>query len=163
MNTLACTLLIGIGATATMDLWGLARRRLLAAPLPDYGMVGRWLGHLARGRVRHERIAAAPAIPRERLIGWVAHYALGVAFAALLLAGWGLAWVREPTIWPAMAVGIGTLAVPFLVTQPAMGAGIAASRAPRPNAARLQSVMNHAAFGLGLYAAAWIARLAFAA
>lgn len=163
MEHLTTTLIIGTGATVTMDLWALARRRLLGVPLPDYGMVGRWLGHLARGRVRHERVAAAAVIPRERVIGWVAHYVLGVGFAGLLTAGWGLAWVREPTVGPALLVGLGTLAVPFFITQPAMGAGIAASRTPRPAAARLQSAMTHAAFGIGLYATAWIARLAIAA
>jgi Protein of unknown function (DUF2938) len=35
-----------------------------------------------------------------------------------------------------------------------MGAGIAASRTPRPAAARLQSIVTHIVFGLGLYAAA---------
>jgi hypothetical protein len=37
-----------------------------------------------------------------------------------------------------------------------MGAGIAARRAPRPNAARLQSLITHTIFGLGLYAAGLI-------
>jgi Protein of unknown function (DUF2938) len=40
--------------------------------------------------------------------------------------------------------------------QPGMGAGIAASRTPRPGAARVQSLLTHAIFGLGLYAAAWL-------
>jgi len=34
-----------------------------------------------------------------------------------------------------------------------MGAGIAASRTPRPNAARLQSLISHTLYGLGLYLA----------
>jgi hypothetical protein len=38
--------------------------------------------------------------------------------------------------------------------QPGMGAGIAARRTPRPGAARLQSLVTHAVFGFGLYAAA---------
>ena len=37
--------------------------------------------------------------------------------------------------------------------QPGMGAGIAASRTPRPAAARLHSLVTHAIFGIGLYAA----------
>lgn len=37
--------------------------------------------------------------------------------------------------------------------QPGMGAGIAASRTPNPRAARLQSLVTHAVFGLGLYLA----------
>ena len=39
MNTLFCTALVGAGATAVMDLWALARRRLFAGPLPNYGLV----------------------------------------------------------------------------------------------------------------------------
>ena len=76
------------------------------------------------------------------------------AFAALLLAIWGLEWAQRPTLAPALAVGIGTVAAPFLILQPGMGAGIAASRTPRPNAARLQSLLTHTVFGLGLFATA---------
>jgi len=39
------------------------------------------------------------------------------------------------------------------------GTGIAASRTPRPAAARLQSLVTHGVFGLGLYAAGWGASL----
>ena len=62
-----------------------------------------------------------------------------------------------PDLGPALLVGIGSVAAPFLVMQPGMGAGIAASRTPRPAAARLQSLVTHAIFGLGLYAAGWLA------
>ena len=153
MEVLVCTLLIGAGATAVMDLWTIARQHLFGIALPDYGLVGRWLGHMARGRFRHDRIAASPPLPGERPIGWTAHYVIGVAFAAALVAIWGLDWVRQPTLGPALIVGIGSVAAPFLVMQPGMGAGIAASRTPRPAAARLQSVVTHAIFGAGLYAA----------
>jgi hypothetical protein len=154
---LVCALLIGAGATAVMDLWAIARKRLLGIPALDYGLVGRWLAYLARGRFRHQRIAATPAVRGERVIGWSAHYGIGVAFAAALLAVWGLEWARQPTLAPALMVGIGSVAAPFLILQPGMGAGIAASRTPRPAAARLQSVITHAVFGLGLYAAGWAA------
>jgi predicted permease len=155
MDYLVCALLIGAGATAVMDLWALARKRLLAAPLPNYGLVGRWLAYMPRGRFRHDSIAAASPVRGERLIGWTAHYLIGIGFAAMLLGIWGLAWVNQPTLGPALIVGICTVAAPFLVMQPGMGAGIAASRTPRPSAARLQSVVTHAIFGFGLYAAGW--------
>src|SRR5690606_13307300 len=112
-----------------------------------------WLGHLLRGRFPHERIAASPPVRGERLIGWTAHYLIGIAFAAVLLALWGLEWVHKPTLAPALIVGIGSVAAPFFILQPGMGAGIAASRTPRPAAARFQSLVTHAVFGLGLYAA----------
>jgi hypothetical protein len=105
---------------------------------------------MPRGRFRHERIAATPAVKGEKAIGWVAHYAIGIVFAGLLVVVHG----QQPTLASALVVGIGTVAAPFLVMQPAMGAGIAARRTPRPGAARLQSLVTHAVFGFGLYAAA---------
>ena len=159
MDYLVSASLIGAGATAAMDLWGIARTRLLRIPAFDYGLVGRWLGHMPRGRFRHDRIAASPPVPGERAIGWSTHYLIGIAFAAILLVIWGLDWVRSPTLAPALIVGIGSVAAPFLVMQPGMGAGIAASRTPRPNAARFQSLVTHTVFGLGLYAAGWVTQV----
>lgn len=160
MDDLICILFIGAGATAVIDLWAIARKRLLGVPLPDYGLVGRWLARMALSRrFRHERISAAPAVRGERLIGWTAHYLTGIAFAALLPGIWGTAWIRQPTIGPALLVGVGTVAAPFLLMHPGMGAGLAASRAPRPASARLQSLVTHAIFGLGLYAAGWATRV----
>jgi len=162
MDDLIRTLFIGAGATLVMDLWAIARNRLLGVPPPDYGLVGRWLAHMAlSGRLRHDRISASPAVRGERLIGWTAHYLTGISFAALLPGVWGSAWIRQPTLGPALLVGIGTVAAPFLLMQPGMGAGIAASRTARPSAARLQSLVTHAIFGLGLYAAGQATRLLY--
>ena len=161
MDYLVWTSFIGAGATAVMDLSALARKRLFAIPQPNYGLVGRWLAHMLRGRFRHESIAAAAPVPGERVIGWAAHYVIGIAFAAILVGIWGIAWIFHPTLAPALVVGIATVAAPFLLMQPGMGAGIAASRTPRPAYARLQSLITHAIFGLGLYAAGWAATFLF--
>ena len=146
---------IGAGATLLMDAWTAARKPLLGTPLPDYGLVGRWLGHMPRGRFRHDRIGASAPIRGERWIGWSAHYLTGIAFAALLLAICGIEWARRPTLAPALIFGLASVAAPFFLMQPGMGAGVAASRAPNPAAARMQSITTHAVFGLGLYAAAF--------
>ena len=159
MNTLVYTLVIGTGATAVMDLWGLARKPLLGIAPPNYGLVGRWVAHMTRGRFRHESIAASSPMRGERIIGWTTHYLTGIAFAALLIGVWGYEWVRQPTIGPALAVGIGTVAAPFLIMQPCMGAGVAASRTPRPASARVQSLVTHAVFGFGLYVTGWVTHL----
>jgi hypothetical protein len=159
MEVLLWTVLVGVGATACMDLWSVARRRLMGSPLPNYGLVGRWLAHLSRGRFRHDSIAAAAPVRGESAIGWMAHYLIGIIFAALLFATAGPAWLRQPTLGPSLAVGIGTVVAPFLILQLGMGAGIAARRTPRPNAARLQSLVTHAVFGVGLYAAGWVAHV----
>lgn len=154
VEALVRTAAIGVGATALMDLWGVARTRLLRMPATDYALVGRWVAYLPRGRLRHDPIAASPRVRGERAIGWTAHYLVGIAFAALLLAVYGLGWARSPTLAPALIVGIGSVAAPFLVMQPGMGAGLAARRMPRPGYARLQSLITHAVFGCGLYLAA---------
>jgi hypothetical protein len=145
---------IGIGATASMDAWGWVRTRLLRVPAADYGLVGRWIAYLPRGRFRHDPIAATRRVRGERAIGWTAHYLIGIAFAAVLLAMWGLDWARRPSLAPALIVGLGSVAAPFLLMQPGMGAGLAARRTPRSGFARLQSLVTHAVFGVGLYLAA---------
>lgn len=148
------TILVGAGATALMDLWSLVRRRLFGMPLPDYGLVGRWIGHMRHGRFRHEAIGRARPIRHEAALGWSAHYLIGIAYAALLPLLRGVAWLHEPSLAPALAVGVGTVLAPFLLMQPGMGSGFFARRSPRPAATRMHSLANHAVFGLGLYLAA---------
>lgn len=149
---------IGIGATAVMDLCSLILARLGVTPMPNYALVGRWVAYMPRGRFRHDAIAAAAPMPGERAIGWSVHYLTGVVFAAVLLAVWGLDWVHRPTLAPALIVGFATVAAPFLLMQPGMGAGIAARRTPHPATARIRSLVNHGLFGLGLYASGWAMR-----
>jgi len=144
-------ILVGSGATLVIDLWSIVRGRWLGVPPPDYALVGRWIAHLARGRFRHERISASTPVRGERWIGWTSHYLIGICFAAILFHV-DTGWIQEPTLVPALLVGIGTVLAPFLVMQPGMGAGIAASRTPRPASARVQSLLTHAIFGFGLFA-----------
>ena len=115
------TLIIGVGATAVMDWWAIVRKPLLGIAPPNYALVGRWLAHMTRGRFRHDAIAVSSPMRGERLIGWTAHYLIGIAFAAVLMGIWGPTWARRPTIGPALVVGIGTVAAPFLLMQPGMG------------------------------------------
>ncbi|MGP9800603.1 DUF2938 domain-containing protein [Rheinheimera sp. NSM] len=159
MSVAICIFFIGIGATAIMDLWTLLRKALFGVAPANYGMVGRWLLHMTHGRFRHQAIAAAPVMRSEHVVGWAAHYMIGIAFAGLLIALCGDAWLQNPALLPALAVGIVTVAAPFLLMQPGMGAGIAASRTANPNSARLHSLITHAIFGLGLYVSGWVAKL----
>lgn len=156
MDYLSSALVIGIGATAATDVWSLLRSRWFGVAAPKWELVGRWIAHLPQGRLRHESIAAVRPVKSELIVGWIAHYLIGIVFAALLLAIGGRDWMADPTLAPALLFGIATVLAPFLILQPGMGAGIAASRTPRPSAARLQSLLTHTIFGLGLYAAGWI-------
>ena len=146
-------MLIGIGATAVMDAWLLLLRRL-GIPTLNFAFIGRWVGHLLRGRFFHAAIAKATPIRGELAWGWLTHYAVGVAFATVLIGIQGAQWIYSPTLLPALAVGISTVAAPLLVMQPAMGSGFAASRTPTPLKNCLRSLANHTVFGFGLYLSA---------
>lgn len=155
MTYLLAIVFIGTVATAATDIWGLIRKSLLGVAPPNFGLVGRWIGHMPKGRFRHEPIAASAAIPGELILGWAIHYLIGILFAALLIGIWGPSWIQQPTVGPALVVGVGTVLAPFLLMQPGMGAGVAASKTPNPAMARLHSIITHTIFGLGLYAAGW--------
>lgn len=146
---------IGIGATLLLDLWSWALRRFGIRSM-DWCLAGRWVGHWPRGRFMHASIGQAAPVRGECMLGWLLHYASGIAFAAMLLAVAGGSWLRQPTLWPALAVGLCTVVVPFFVMQPGMGSGFAASKTPDPNRARLRSLLTHTVFGLGLYIAALV-------
>lgn len=146
-------MLIGIGATAVMDAWLLLLKHL-GVPTLNFAFIGRWVGHLFRGQLAHAAIAKAVPIRGELAWGWLTHYAVGVAFATVLVGLQGADWVRSPTLLPALAVGVCTVAAPLLVMQPAMGSGFAASRTPTPLKNCLRSLANHTVFGFGLYLSA---------
>jgi hypothetical protein len=146
--------LIGIGASAAMDLWAIFLKRFFGILSLDNKLLGRWLGHLPSGRFMHESMAQASPIRGELVIGWCAHYLIGITFAALLLSIWGLRWARSPSLSPALFIGIVTIVAPFFILPPGMGAGIAASKTPKPNIARLKSLGAHSAYALGLYGVA---------
>ena len=149
---------VGAGATAVMDAWIAALARLGVRGL-DLALVGRWLGYLVRGKWSHDAIAKAPPVAHERALGWLVHYAVGIAFAALLVALFGRGWLRDPTFVPALAVGVATGVAPWLVLQPAMGAGYFASKTPKPLSNCARSLASHAVFGAGLYLTALLVDL----
>lgn len=145
---------IGLGATLFMDAWALLLKRAFGIPSADYCLVGRWLCHMPHGTFVHASIAAAPQKHSECMVGWIAHYAIGTAYALVLVAFVSGSWLAQPTLLPAMLFGLVSVLVPYLVMQPSFGLGIAASKAPNPMQARLRSLMAHAVFGVGLYASA---------
>jgi hypothetical protein len=147
------TFLIGAGATAAMDVWSLLLKIVGIRSL-DYAMLGRWIGHLPSGTFTHKNIATAPAVWGERAMGWCAHYGIGITFAALLVWIGGLEWARAPTLLPALTIGLVTVVAPFFLLQPALGAGIAASKTPNPNMARTLTILIHIVYGFALYGSA---------
>ena len=153
-NYILAAVVIGAGATLLMDLWNLVLKRGFDIPSLSYCVLGRWLRHMPEGTLRHANINAAPPKPFECTVGWIAHYSIGVVFALAFIVLTSDEWLARPTLLPALLYGIVTVAFPFFIMQPSFGLGIAASRAPRPQRARLKSLATHTVFGFGLYVCA---------
>ena len=155
MNTLPPFLiraiLMGFGATLISDLWALFLKHAFKITPSNFCLVGRWLRHMPEGTFRHSSIGSAPPKSAECQAGWIAHYLIGILFAIAFVAFAGRGWIGNPTLPPAIAFGVVTILAPFLIMQPAFGLGVAASKTPNPPQVRLRSLMNHVAFGAGLY------------
>jgi hypothetical protein len=152
---------MGIGATVVLDLW-LAFLQRLGVQTLNLAFIGRWVGHMRRGEFKQPAIAKAAPIRGELALGWFTHYATGIAFAGVLLAVVGTLWMHNPSLLPAVIVGLCTVVAPLFVMQPAMGAGFAASKTPTPLKNCARSIVNHTVFGVGLYVSAvvinWLSR-----
>jgi hypothetical protein len=111
---------------------------------------------MPEGTFWHVNIASTPQKSAECIIGWIAHYMIGMMFAALFITAVGSAWLQHPTPMPAIIFGIITVVAPFFILQPSFGLGLAASKTPNPTQARLRSLMNHLGFGVGLYLSAFL-------
>lgn len=160
-NLATSALVIGIGATAVMDIWALFLKVVFHIPSLNYALVGRWLGHLTNGQIVHQNIGSSPVVKGEMMIGWIAHYVIGVIFAAALLLIVGLPWSRSPDIIPALMTGVITVGFPFLVMQPCFGMGVAASKLDNSHIAQFKSLLTHTVFGIGLYISALAGQFIF--
>ena len=144
-------ILMGIGATLSFDLWALFLKKALKIPPSNICLVGRWLRYMPEGTFKHSNIGTAPRKSAECTVGWIAHYMIGITFAIVFVAFVGNKWLQHPTPVPAIAFGVITVLAPFFIMQPLFGLGFAASKTANPTQARLRSLMNHTAFGVGLY------------
>ncbi len=144
---------VGVLATLSMDAVFLAAGRLggsrFASDKVGLELVGRWAGGLARGRLRHEDMAAEPALRGEAALGLAVHYVTGIALTrayheALRRGG------RKPSLASATAFGAATALLPLLVMYPSWGIGPFALRSGE--AARLLRIMllGHTAFGAAI-------------
>jgi hypothetical protein len=143
--------LIGIGATFTFDIWGQFLKHTFNIIPSNICLVGRWIRYMPEGRFTHTNIVSTPPKNGECIVGWAAHYITGIAFSIVFVALMGVNWLQHPRIIPAIIFGVVTVLVPLFIMQPSFGLGFAASKTAKPMQARVRSLMNHTAFGMGLY------------
>jgi len=149
-------ILIGLGATLMFDLGGQLIKVAFQIPPSNICLIGRWFRTMPEGQWRHANIASSPPKSAECAVGWVAHYLIGITLALIFVMLAGDNWLQRPTLPPAIVYGIVTVLAPLAIMQPLLGLGLAASKTPNPAQARVRSLMNHTAFGVGLYVFAWL-------
>ena len=145
-------LLIGVLSTLSMDLLtGVAIWLRLVAPLPPM-LTGRWFASVARLQPFHTDIARTAAVNHEFFLALAGHYAIGTILAMLFVWGTGEAgWARGLGV--ALAFGVGTSVLPWLLMFPAMGYGFFGVHGPDGTRLFISSLVSHALFGLGLWMA----------
>jgi hypothetical protein len=150
--------LIGVGATALIDIWAILLAALFGLQRPNWGMVGRWVWHLRDGKVFHDDIGKAQPYAHELALGWAFHYLVGLVYGVILVLATGAAWLTAPTFLPAFILGIVTVGAGWFLLAPGMGAGWAASKTPNPTKTRALNLISHTVFAVGLFGTALLIR-----
>ncbi len=157
MSVIGIGILMGLGGTVAMDIWAVILTRVAGIPAPNWGNVGRWVAHLGRGRVFHPDINQSAPVARERLIGWLFHYAVGAIYGALFLGVMGQSWLEDAPFLPLWIFSILTIGAGWFLLHPGLGLGWALSKTATPWKGRILGLLAHTMFALGM----WSSALAF--
>lgn len=149
---------VGFGATVLMDIWAVLLWKVFGQARPNWAPVGRWVRHLANGKVFHDNIGEAQPARHEQALGWIFHYAVGIAYGFLPVLFFGAQWLDTPRFIPAWIIGMVTIGAGWFLLQPGLGLGVAASKTPAPGKVRLLNILAHTVFAAGLYGTALLIR-----
>ena len=144
-------LAMGIAGTALMDVWAVLLERLAGVARPNWGVVGRWVVEVSRGRVFHESIGDVAEVSGESRIGWAFHYAVGAIYGVVFVVLAGADWLASPTFVPVWVFSLLTIGFGWFLLQPGLGVGWAASKTDDPWRARGLGLLAHTVFGLGMW------------
>lgn len=146
---------IGVVATLLTDLWNLLLKHGFNIQSLNFCFLGRWILYIPNGTFRHNSIKIATPKPFECVIGWIAHYSIGIVLTLLFIILAPGDWINQPTLLPALLYGICTVIFPLFILQPSLGLGMASSKTPNPTLARIKSIVTHIIFGVGLWLSAF--------
>ena len=153
ISELGYFLLIGMGGTILLDIWAWVLSLIFGISSTNWALVGRWIANLIFGRLtlNHPK---SEAIRGELVIGWLAHYLIGISYGIPLFIIWGENWLTQPTVNEPIYVSWILLIAPFLIMMPGLGAGIAGDKTPNPTITRIKSFAGHTIFGIGMFCTA---------
>lgn len=142
--------LIGFISTFIADLITIIVKTIVKIPSLDFAWVGRWVLYINKGQYWHQTIIQSPALPYEKIVGWLVHYLIGIITAGIMLWSYPLFTSILSIESYAFLFGIITIILPFAIMQPAFGFGFAACKTPQPNIAHFRSFLFHLYLGFGL-------------
>jgi hypothetical protein len=162
MMTILEIIVVGVVATAALDIWQQIYRVLFRTPITDWAMIGRWAAYVPRGQLVHDNIGKTPAVANELALGWIVHYVVGIGYAVVyLVLMWAILRIT-PGFASAMIFGAVSVCVTWFAMEPILGAGAMASKTPNPGAAMVHDFTSHLSFGFGLFLGTAIFRALFA-
>jgi len=156
MDIVVKVLVLGFFATIIMDIWATFSNRVLDFPRTNWAMVGRWVGHIPAGKFIHNPVSTSTPIRHEKALGWAFHYMIGTVYAAFYVVFLMFNGEHNASLAQAWYFGLVTMLSPWFILQPALGLGIFAVKAPKPNWVRIQNLATHSVFGVALYCG-WLA------
>ncbi len=149
--TILQTVLTGIVATATLDIWQQIYRLVFGTPITDWAMIGRWVGHIPEGQFVQPDIGKAPSIAEERILGWIVHYVVGIGYAVIYLLLMRFVVGSPPGFVSALIFGAVSVVVTWFFMEPILGAGVMGGKIPGHAGAMVHDFTSHLSLGLGLY------------
>lgn len=151
MNDLAINMVVaGIFATVMLDIWQRVLYAATGIPPTNWGMIGRWFGHMKGGRLMHVAIGDAAPVANEATIGWIMHYLIGLAYGVVYV-GLMVAQFGAPTLLNGFLFGLASVVIPWFLMQPCLGIGIMGAKASNPNIPRYSALAAHCIYGVALY------------
>ncbi len=154
--TLLDIVVVAVVANIITDIYELLLEKILGKSR-DWHLVGRWMINIPRGTFIIDPEDETGVVAGELPAGWVFHYVVAVLFATLYLLGVHFLLNSHPNLANAIGFGVVTVAAPWLIMMPGLGAGIFARYAERPNFVRIMSLSVHVVFGIGLYVGSVVA------
>jgi hypothetical protein len=136
----------GVGATLTMDLTSALGRvlGLTRGAAPEW--LARWFALVLSGHLVSHDIRTDPVTPVPLPLLLALHYAIGVVLALFYRRVVG----ARGSVATALAFGLATNALPWLIMFPAMGFGWFGLAGPAEHHLLRSSLVGHLAYGLGL-------------
>ena len=150
MDLVVVTIAAGVLGTLVMDVLNhLVSQTGLLLKI-DVRMIGRMSAGWLRGRFLYENPGQIEPHEHELILGYAAHYAIGLVLATVFVIGWDQ-FISGP-ISPLLALFYGfatTVASEFFV-YPSMGLGVCGRLSAEGIKAALSPLANHLFFGVGM-------------